>query len=80
MDFERHFDHHFASHLIDRIKPDRDAFEYVAERVGMAPREIFFVDDNRINVDAARAVGFDAHLCVGPDAVRRVLDERELLE
>jgi putative hydrolase of the HAD superfamily len=79
MDFERHFDHHFASHLIDRIKPDRDAFEYVAARVGFAPHEILFVDDNRINVDAARAVGFDAQVCVGPDAVRRVLGERQLL-
>jgi glucose-1-phosphatase len=79
MDFERHFDHHFASHLIDRIKPDRDAFEYVAARVGVTPREILFVDDNRINVDAAREIGIDAHLCAGPDAVLRVLDERELL-
>jgi len=79
MDFERHFDHHFASHLIDRIKPDADAFEYVAERLGVATREILFVDDNRINVDAARAVGLQAHLCVGPDAVGRVLDEHRLL-
>ena len=79
MDFERHFDHHFASHLIDRIKPDPDAFEYVANRVGVAPSEILFVDDNAINVDAARAVGLEAHVCIGPDAVRRVLDERRLL-
>jgi len=79
MDFERHFDHHFASHLIDRIKPDREAFEYVAQCIGIAPREILFVDDNRINVDGARAVGLQAHLCAGPDAVHRVLDGLGLL-
>ena len=37
MDFERHFDHHFASHLIDRIKPDHDAFEHVATTLGIEP-------------------------------------------
>src|SRR6478735_8112237 len=39
MDFERHFDHPFASHLIDRIKPDHDAFDHVAKVVGFAPGE-----------------------------------------
>jgi len=79
MDFERHFDHHFASHLMDRIKPDHDAFEHVAATVGFEPREILFVDDNQINVDAARAFGMQAHRCVGPVAVRAVLVDHVLL-
>ncbi len=79
MDFERHFDHHFASHLMDRIKPDHEAFEHVATAVDCAPREILFVDDNQINVDAAREFGMQAYRCVGPDAVRRVLLDHALL-
>jgi glucose-1-phosphatase len=79
MDFERHFDHPFASHLIDRIKPDHDAFEHVAEAVGIAPHEILFVDDNRINVDAARAFGMQAERCVGTVELRAVLLDRGLL-
>jgi putative hydrolase of the HAD superfamily len=79
MDFERHFDHPFASHLIDRIKPDHDAFDHVARAVGVEPREILFVDDNQINVDAARAFGMQAERCVGPAAVRAVLLDRGLL-
>ncbi len=79
MDFEGHFDHQFASHLIDRIKPDHDAFEHVAETVGFAPREIFFVDDNQINVDAARAFGMQAERCVGTAELRVALLDRDLL-
>ncbi len=79
MDFERHFDHHFASHLIDCIKPDHDAFDHVATRIGFDPSEILFVDDNQVNVDAARAYGMRAFRCVGPNAVRRVLLDRALL-
>ena len=70
MKFEQHFDHHFASHLIDRIKPDHDAFEHVASTLGIEPGAILFVDDNQINVDAARAFGMQAQRCLGPGEVR----------
>jgi glucose-1-phosphatase len=79
MDFERYFDHHFASHLIDRIKPDRDAFEHVAATVGVPAHEILFIDDNAINIDAARAFGMHAERCVGPDETRRLLAKLNLL-
>ena len=79
MDFEKHFEHQFASHLIDRIKPDHDAFEHVADTVGFAPREILFVDDNQINVDAARAFGMQAQRCVGTVELRAALLDRDLL-
>jgi len=79
MGFARHFQHSFASHLIDRIKPDREAFEHVCDATGLAPGSILFIDDNRINVDAARAVGLVAHRCVGPAEARTALDELGLL-
>ncbi|HEY6598373.1 MAG TPA: HAD-IA family hydrolase [Pseudomonadales bacterium] len=79
MDFGRHFDHHFASHLMDRIKPDHDAFDHVANTLGLEPGAILFVDDNQINVDAARGFGMQAQRCVGPLEVRAVLAARGLL-
>ena len=79
MGFAPHFHHHFASHLTDRIKPDRDAFEHVAAKIGMPAHEILFVDDNAINVDAARAFGMHAHRCVGPEETRTLLAELDLL-
>lgn len=41
-------------------KPDPRIFQVATERVGVAPGEIFFMDDRRENVEGARAAGFDA--------------------
>ena len=79
MGFAPHFHHHFASHLIDRIKPDREAFEHVAATIGLPAHEILFIDDNAINVDAARGIGMRAHRCVGPEETRVLLAALSLL-
>lgn len=74
------FDLHFLSHKIGHVKPDASAFQYVIDELKCAPESIFFVDDNIINVDAARACGFDAHVTKGPDETRQVLSEHGLLK
>ena len=73
------FDWHFPSHETGRIKPDAEAFHQVAEALGLAPAEIFFLDDTRINVAAARAAGFQAEQALGVEAAERVLSARGLL-
>ena len=74
------FDLHFLSHEIGHVKPDASAFQYVIDELKCAPEAIFFVDDNIINVDAARACGFDAHVTKGPDETRQVLSDHGLLK
>jgi putative hydrolase of the HAD superfamily len=54
------FDHHFPSHLTGRLKPDREVFTHVAEALGCAPSAILFLDDQPLNVEAARAAGLGA--------------------
>lgn len=54
------FHHNFPSHAVGKLKPDADYFAHVLDRLGVAPANALFVDDNRINVDAARAVGLHA--------------------
>jgi HAD superfamily hydrolase (TIGR01509 family) len=54
------FEHRFVSHLIGKIKPDRDAFEHVIEALDCAPDSILFLDDNLANVEAARSAGMRA--------------------
>lgn len=44
------------------MKPDPRIFELAAERVGVRPGEIVFVDDFAPNVEAARAIGMLAVL------------------
>lgn len=54
------FHHNFPSHAVGKLKPDADYFEHVLESLDVAPRHALFVDDNAINVEAARAVGLNA--------------------
>jgi glucose-1-phosphatase len=57
------FEHRFVSHLTGRIKPDRDAFEHVVSSLGCDAGSIFFLDDNLLNVEAARDAGMQgAHV------------------
>ncbi len=56
------FDHVFASHLIARAKPRRNAFSFVANALHIRMSECLLVDDTPLNVDSARAVGWSAIL------------------
>ena len=58
--FSEYFDHIFLSFEIGYKKPDRQAFEAVMKYYAAAPEEIFFIDDNQGNVDAARQLGLGA--------------------
>jgi FMN phosphatase YigB (HAD superfamily) len=58
--FANAFVHHFASHLIGKIKPDADAFRHVVDALRCDPEEVLFLDDNELNVLGAKAVGMNA--------------------
>jgi HAD superfamily hydrolase (TIGR01509 family) len=42
-------------------KPDPEAFLRASQAAGTQPEQCLFVDDTRANVEAARALGFQAH-------------------
>jgi HAD superfamily hydrolase (TIGR01509 family) len=75
MGLARAIDTHFVSHLTGRIKPDRGAFEHALAELGCRPEAVVFVDDNQVNVDAARCVGIRAYRTQGAREARRVLEE-----
>ena len=54
------FHHNFPSFMVGKLKPDAEYFEHVLDALGIASARALFVDDNRINVEAARAVGLHA--------------------
>ena len=54
------FHHNFPSFMVGKLKPDAEYFEHVLDALGVAADRALFVDDNRINVEAARAVGLHA--------------------
>src|SRR6266700_1215384 len=73
------FDHHFASHLTGKIKPDEEAFQHVLATLGCEGPETLFLDDSQLNVAAAKRVGMTAFQVQGPVEAERALREAEVL-
>ncbi|HEY6350010.1 MAG TPA: HAD-IA family hydrolase [Candidatus Angelobacter sp.] len=73
------FDHHFASHLIGKIKPDEEVFHHVIEVLNCRGEEILFVDDSQLNVEAAKRVGIKAVQARGVAEAERVLLENGVI-
>ena len=54
------FHHNFPSYAVGKLKPDADYFEHVLDALDVKAAHALFVDDNAINVEAARTVGMRA--------------------
>lgn len=68
---QKFLDNHNVGHLFDvllassetvYIKPQREIFEALQERVGTPFAEWYFIDDSRDNVEAAASYGIRSHL------------------
>ncbi len=57
---EAHFAKCFLSYRIGFTKPDREAFLYVIDKLGVRPEHIYFFDDTDINVNMAKECGMNA--------------------
>jgi glucose-1-phosphatase len=73
------FDFSFASHITGFMKPDREAYEVVLGTLDVRPGEVHFFDDLQPNVDAAKALGFNAHVVRSPREVEAILLAEGLL-
>lgn len=73
------FQHNFPSHKLGCIKPDPKAFFHVLEKLGVSASETLFFDDTQANIDAARALGIQAHRVCGVDHLTLTLKELDLL-
>ncbi|MGE3539649.1 MAG: HAD family hydrolase [Candidatus Tectimicrobiota bacterium] len=69
---------YYLSHEIGHLKPHPAIFEHVLRDLGCAPQQVLFLDDNQVNVDAARALGFQAYRTVGLAQVQAVLQDMGL--
>jgi glucose-1-phosphatase len=74
------FEHRFVSHLMGKIKPDRDAFEHVLEALACRAEQVLFLDDNAPNVEAAKAVGMQAMLVRGVAGAEAALSRAGVLD
>ncbi len=80
MGLESCFDSMFASHLIGKAKPDKDAFLHVVQAMGFSPAEVYFIDDSAVNVDAAIDAGLLAGQAAGLPEVVTLLESQGFLD
>jgi len=74
-----HFHSYFASHLIGEVKPESSLYRHILNALQVLPESIVFVDDNQVNVDAAKALGIQAHLARGVEEAKSVLSSYNVL-
>ena len=72
------FDHVFASHLIKCAKPQESSFVFVATALKLPMSQCLLVDDTPLNVDRAKAAGWQALLF--SDAAQLQSDLENLLD
>lgn len=60
-------------------KPDPAIYRIAEQRFGHAPHEMLFIDDNRDNVEAARACGWQAHHFADAETLALDLRQRGLI-
>jgi AhpD family alkylhydroperoxidase len=63
----------WLSYRLGVAKPDPQAYRALESRLGVEPRQITFLDDSPVNVEAAAAAGWHAELCRSTDDLARVL-------
>lgn len=65
---EDYFDGIVTSFEAHSAKPDHSIFHYTTETLGINPAETLFFDDSILNVEAARACGYNAvHVAAGTE-------------
>ncbi|MEC5171083.1 putative hydrolase of the HAD superfamily [Glaciihabitans sp. GrIS 2.15] len=70
----------FFSSELGIAKPDARIYRYVTERIALPASSIMFIDDRQVNVDAALAAGWNAHLWTSPDETMNLLAELGLID
>lgn len=79
-EFLHWFDDYVISGFEGVIKPDTAIFHRLLHRFDLQPDRTVFIDDSRVNVDAANEMGIRAVLFESPDQLRRDLGSLGLLQ
>jgi HAD superfamily hydrolase (TIGR01509 family) len=78
-DIARLFDVVLASSETAFIKPQREIFEVLEERIGAPFSEWYFIDDSRDNVEAAQSYGIQSHRFTTTDELRTALTQAGII-
>ena len=65
--------HNILSFRTGLLKPDRSCFDHVTRTLDVRPQAVLLLDDNAINVKAARGAGWQAEVVRGVDQAAETL-------
>jgi putative hydrolase of the HAD superfamily len=68
------FERMFVSAEMLSLKPEPEIYLEVARELAIDPQQLVFVDNRRVNVEGAEAVGIRAHHFTGVDGLRAFLE------
>jgi|SRR3990167_6553923 len=75
----KYFDKQFLSFDIGHMKPDKKTFQTVIDHYKLKPEEIFFIDDNQINIDAAKGLGMNGVIFKNTKQLTKALQDNNIL-
>lgn len=78
--FSQYFDKIFLSFEIGYRKPDVEAYQAVTDYYKIPANEVFFIDDNQTNIDAALAYGMQAVVFTNAQTLTSRLEEAGILK
>jgi putative hydrolase of the HAD superfamily len=73
-DCGRRFEAVFASYQLGVLKPDPEIFRIALRRLTVPPQDVWFFDDNLVNVEAARHEGMQAWQVKGAGELQMQLE------
>jgi epoxide hydrolase-like predicted phosphatase len=78
-EFKSLFDEIIISSTVQMVKPDRNIYEYTLKKIGSKPEESIFIDDRKINVDAAEDLGIRGYVYTDVDSFVKYLEVNKFL-
>ena len=74
-----YFEKIFASHLLNKAKPELSIFQHAINELKVEPASILFLDDNLKNVEASRKLGIQSLQVTGIQQIQKGLVKMGLI-
>lgn len=78
-EFLKHFDKLFLSYELGYLKPEKEIYQKVLEKIKIKPEEILYVDDIKEFVEAAKECGWNAYHFTSNENLVEFFKESQIL-
>jgi len=71
----KYIPNNFPSHITGLVKPDRNAYENILNKMKLEPEQAIFFDDNIYNINTAKEIGMKSHQVDGISGVIEIYNK-----